>query len=79
MICEACEGEGYIRGNDLFNQGALVMLPCLECAATGIPREEVIARAYADETYPARVCDHCSKIYHGPAVYCSLECAIADA
>lgn len=36
-------------------------------------------RGYLDDTYPERPCDHCAKLYRGPAVYCSLECAVADA
>jgi hypothetical protein len=34
---------------------------------------------YVDETFDARECDHCHKTYKGPAVVCSLECAIASA
>ena len=34
---------------------------------------------YIDATFPERACDKCGKLYRGPAVYCSLECAIADA
>lgn len=37
------------------------------------------ARAYRDDRYPERRCDHCDTPYRGPAVYCSLECAQADA
>jgi ribosomal protein S27AE len=36
MICETCEGEGYVRGVDTANPGALVMLPCLECNGSGV-------------------------------------------
>lgn len=36
MICEACEGEGFVRGTDPGNPGALVMLPCLECMGSGV-------------------------------------------
>jgi hypothetical protein len=35
--------------------------------------------AYQDDNYPPRPCDHCRLEYRGPAVYCSLECALADA
>ena len=122
MICEACEGEGYVRGSDPANPGALVMLPCLECNGSGIasccdaagsaaPKPFVCPRCFAvshnthdsvyrycgrchvfvddapapaadpyrDARFPPRRCDHCEKLYQGPAVYCSLECAIADA
>lgn len=37
------------------------------------------ARAsYHDDSYPERACDHCHQPYRGPAVYCSLECALQD-
>ena len=34
---------------------------------------------YSDESYPERQCDHCGNKYRGPAVYCSLYCALNDA
>jgi hypothetical protein len=34
---------------------------------------------YLDDRYPKRECDRCGAQYRGPAVYCSLACAIADA
>jgi hypothetical protein len=50
-----------------------------------------IGRAYPDYTHPKRAvdyyqndffeertCDHCSKAYRGPAIYCSRPCAEAD-
>jgi hypothetical protein len=43
-------------------------------------RTTAFARAaYRDDSFPARLCDHCGTPYRGPAVYCSLTCAIADA
>jgi Family of unknown function (DUF6166) len=38
-----------------------------------------VAAAYSDPSCPERACDYCGKPYRGPAVYCSLECATADA
>lgn len=35
--------------------------------------------SYRDDSYAERGCDNCKRLYRGPAVYCSLECAIADA
>lgn len=35
--------------------------------------------AYADPRFPARECDCCGESYQGPAVYCSLRCALDDA
>lgn len=34
---------------------------------------------YFDAACPPRRCDHCGRFYKGPAVYCSLGCAQADA
>jgi hypothetical protein len=43
-------------------------------------RTTAFARAaYRDASFPARLCDHCATPYNGPSVYCSLECAVADA
>lgn len=41
--------------------------------------EDKIDASYHDPTCPPRNCDKCGKVYTGPAVYCSLECAVADA
>lgn len=35
--------------------------------------------AYRDDTLEPRECDKCGKLYRGPAVYCSLTCALSDA
>jgi hypothetical protein len=35
--------------------------------------------AYHDPRWPPRACDYCHQPYTGPAVYCSLPCAIDDA
>lgn len=34
---------------------------------------------YRDDAYAERDCDYCGTRYRGPAVYCSLRCAVADA
>jgi len=89
MICEACDGEGYVRGKDAANPGALVMLPCLECNGSGIAsccdtagssvrQFPPISASYRDDTFEPRKCDYCGEQYRGPAVYCSLECATDD-
>jgi hypothetical protein len=33
---------------------------------------------YRNDFYAPRDCDYCGRSYRGPAVYCSLKCAIAD-
>jgi RecJ-like exonuclease len=82
MICEKCEGEGFVRGTDPTNPGALVILPCLECNGSGIAyccdTGGSYVASYINPDYPERTCDYCGKLYRGPAVYCSLECATDD-
>ena len=34
---------------------------------------------YRNKRFSERECDRCGKSYRGPAVYCSFECAEADA
>lgn len=50
------------------------ILPPLPDRATDFARA-----SYRDDSYPERLCDHCRTPYRGPAVYCTLECALADA
>jgi hypothetical protein len=63
----ACIGkqESLRTGEGLVTHGFSVMI--------------TVAPSYLDETCEPRACDHCSATYRGPAVYCSLECALADA
>jgi len=35
--------------------------------------------SYRDDTFEPRKCDKCGELYRGPAVYCSMRCALADA
>lgn len=78
MICESCHGEGYVRGIDPEYEGALVLLPCLDCMGSGISSCCDVGGSYSDPSYPERACDYCGKLYRGRAVYCSLECATDD-
>jgi hypothetical protein len=36
-------------------------------------------RAYRDEQFPERLCEHCNGPYRGPSLYCSHACATKDA
>lgn len=36
-------------------------------------------KMYRDDRCPERECDFCGKTYQGPALYCTLSCAQADA
>jgi hypothetical protein len=54
--------------------------PLAACANCGAPLVfPAPEEAYRDDAFDERLCDHCGKSYRGPAVYCSLECAVADA
>jgi hypothetical protein len=78
MICPMCEGEGCRKART--DDGGLLIMPCLTCNGSGfVPQETAAKLAYRDDKFPERACDHCGKPYRGPAVYCSLECAVADA
>lgn len=37
-----------------------------------------MARSYRDDRCEERHCDFCGGRYRGPAVYCSLTCAMED-
>jgi hypothetical protein len=63
-------GGGMDEGERLIRE----LLPPLPERTTAFARA-----AYRDDSFPARLCDHCGTPYRGPAVYCSLECAVADA
>lgn len=39
----------------------------------------VLPDPYRNPVWPERPCDHCGQPYQGPAVYCSMDCALADA
>lgn len=40
---------------------------------------EAAKRAYHDTSFRERRCDYCNEFYQGPAIYCCLRCALADA
>lgn len=53
------------------------MIMCEQCGKPLVfPR---MSNRYRDDTFPERLCDGCGQLYRGPAVYCSLECAVDDA
>ena len=58
----------------------------IRCEQCGKPLVFLVGRdddgdedVYRDPSFSERECDRCGRPYRGPAVYCSLECAIADA
>jgi hypothetical protein len=55
-------------------------LPWDKCPWSWTAKTEPCPRAaYRDSSFNERECDHCGERYRGPAVYCSLTCALADA
>ena len=52
-----------------------------EAAEPETPQEakQRAIEAYCDDRYAERLCDFCQRLYRGPAVYCQLSCAQADA
>jgi hypothetical protein len=91
MICPECRGRGWTPaggdGDEPDHE------PCPYCE--GAPPADFYTQAeiersqrrigallesyYRDDTYEERACDCCSRPYRGPAVYCSLTCALDDA
>lgn len=86
MICPGCEGEGLKKATA--KDGGLLIWLCPECGGKGIASCCDTAGApslapgydpYVDDRFPERNCNHCGQAYQGPAVYCSYQCAEADA
>jgi hypothetical protein len=85
MICPTCHGKGLMAQvlgypvvcADCNGSG---VASCCDAAGSSSPGDAPSARdRYRDDRFAERQCDCCGKPYRGPAVYCSLECAIADA
>jgi len=74
FVCPRCGAESF-NANDIRERY------CGRCHVfvDDLPHKRRAEEAYRDHRFPERLCDHCGKPYRGPAVYCSLECAIADA
>lgn len=72
-VASCCDAAGSAEPIDLAEEERR--------AARADPRQMSLEpmAAYADDAFPERACDFCGKLYRGPAVYCSLECALADA
>lgn len=93
MICPECKGRGYVklfrhgRMSCLECDGSGIG-SCCDAAGSNDASSLVkktdmglfAAHArYKDERFPERDCDRCGRPYRGPAVYCSLGCAVDDA
>lgn len=78
MICPTCRGRQFVSLGGADEDEGAGRQPCPDCIG-GIASCCDAAGSYRDDVYPERLCDRCASLYRGPAVYCSLECAIADA
>jgi hypothetical protein len=82
MICPTCRGRQFVpdgpAGDD---DEAIKMKPCPDCIggiASCCDAAGAGEAAYRDDTCPERLCDRCGTLYRGPAVYCSLNCALEE-
>jgi len=86
-VCPDCGGLVFLPGP---RGGAAVNISCADCGSrfnVAAPDYGVIFYAerigkphpYRDKSCLARPCDRCDKVYRGPAVYCSFQCAVDDA
>jgi hypothetical protein len=67
FVCAACGAMQQHR-----------MIKCEQCGEPLVfPKFE--DDPYRDDAFLERPCDLCGKLYRGPAVYCSLKCALDDA
>lgn len=77
MICPTCRGRQFISQGGA-DDDEVRHVPCPDCIG-GVASCCDTAGSYRDDVYPERLCDHCGTLYRGPAVYCSLDCALRDA
>jgi hypothetical protein len=76
-FCPGCRMVGW-KSDEHARTELRATLMRLDLIGEGVSRERA-KRAYIDPWCPARRCDRCGEPYQGPAVYCSLACAEADA
>lgn len=83
--CHECGGAGVVYCCD---EAGSTMQAAWEAALRGDLAERdrlcdaakaAVEADYRDDSFPERACDRCGTLYRGPAVYCSLKCALADA
>jgi hypothetical protein len=65
FVCPRCGAES-------FNTHDIAYRYCGRCHV-------FVDDGYRDDSLPERACDCCGQRYRGPAVYCSLKCALKDA
>lgn len=84
--CDTCHAHVYTWADD--NRTKCAVCWWISSLKNITPEEEAEIRImtatpildkYRDDAFQERECDCCGKLYRGPAVYCSLECAMKDA
>ena len=94
MNCPECKGRGYVKlfrhgRMQCLECGGSGIASCCDAAGSraaptlaelaAVYRQRGSADSYVDPACPPRACDKCGALYRGPAVYCSLKCAMEDA
>lgn len=68
------DADGSIEAGERLLRDAL---PPLSDRITAFANK--VTDLYRDDSFPERHCDECGRPYRGPAVFCSLKCALAAA
>jgi hypothetical protein len=83
MICPTCRGRGFVPFHE--TDDLVWHAPCPDCIGawtitfpSSNEDEKINVAGYRDDKFPEWLCAHCGKPYRGPAVHCSLACALAD-
>lgn len=76
MRCSSCHGLRMI-GDQPCPECLGGQVSCCDGAVSLDPIDRAV-QSYVDPSFPERQCDYCGKPYRGPAVYCSLICAVDD-
>jgi hypothetical protein len=76
VVCQAY--RHFMDGADC-PCSASAMHAAIKLAIVQMTEADAAQAAYHDPSMPRRECDYCRLPYNGPAIYCSLSCAVADA
>jgi len=81
LLCDDCwaAAAARIEAAATIVRAAEARLRRAHNVALSQPRQFRAGNPYHDPACPVRPCDHCGAAYTGPALYCSMLCAISDA
>jgi DnaJ-class molecular chaperone len=74
LPCLECNGSGVASCCDAAGSSMSHF-----ASSNDAEKRDMPSAGYSDDRFLERPCDRCGKPYRGPAVYCSLTCALADA